>query len=280
MLPLISSCFEKSYIKYVILLIIVNYVLFLGLVNRKQNDGDELMDPQFNNRLKIMNDYRIFYHKQFCECKIDGIIGVEKSINQEYKVTILNNTIGSRTLLYSLKEENLANLSLTCDSYRNLRRGPGQKVISLSFVKNDQVNFNNLKLLAQTVKKLYPDWVIRVYHNGSLSSDEICNLECADDEQMRFMHNMDFCDISNSLIGVANSKLVNVRPSLWRLLPIGDDFVDVFLAGEIDETFIERNSDYSNWRLSIENIEKLKGFFNIRDRLLAKNIFHKLGDIS
>ena len=66
------------------------------------------------------------------------------------------------------------------------RRGLQQNVISYSvFGSMSSPFFRGIALNAELAERLYPDWVIRVYHNYNLTEpqtkDQICNLTCRQD---------------------------------------------------------------------------------------------------
>lgn len=254
-------------IKYIIAFIFINFIIYSIAVHRIRNS-----DYDYDNQLNIIDNIKLFYHKSFCQCKIDEIVSLEKKQSGDYSVNIFNNTKGEKVLKYDLSRTEYLNLKLTCDAYKSLRRGYGQKVISLSFLSDDNINYGNVKLLATEVKKLHPDWIIRIYHNKSVSSFHICDLECLREDNQQILDNLDFCDVNNLNEEYLGTNLI--KPNRWKLLPIGDSFVDVFLTDEIDQNVFDEIKNSSHY----SNLDTLKGFFNIRDRKLAADLFEKLGN--
>ena len=103
--------------------------------------------------------------------------------------------------------------SSLCSHYSTLR-GSHQRIISISmygpkenalFAFNASLNF--LSELINDMKKIYPDWILRVYHDATIKDDIICPIECA--------HNhVDFCNASalGNLGNIGNY----VPPKIWR----------------------------------------------------------------
>lgn len=101
------------------------------------------------------------------------------------------------------------------------------------------------------VKKFYPDWIIRVYHDSSILDDIKCELECLKDDQQKLFDNIDFCDIENLQSTRINSWNANYTHSMmWRWFPIGDHLVDAFISRDTDSIIIQREIDSVNVWLS------------------------------
>ena len=109
---------------------------------------------------------------------------------------------------------------LTYCSHYATRRGPHQRVISISlFGPKEHKRFQLKRSLAflneliHDLNTIYPDnFVLRIYHDDTInSSDVICPIECRH-------QNVDFCDM--------NSKFF-IPPRMWRFIPAGDPLVDV-----------------------------------------------------
>jgi hypothetical protein len=161
--------------------------------------------------------------------------------------------------------------SSLCSHYSTLR-GSHQRIISISmygpkenaiFALNASLNF--LYELINDMKKIYPDWILRVYHDATIKDDIICPIECA--------HNhVDFCNASalGNLGNIANY----VPPKIWRFLPAGDGLVDIMGSRDLDSPLTQRELDAVN-----EWISSNKEWHSMRDHpwhvvpMLGKIIF-------
>lgn len=269
--------------KFLILLtaIFVISIIYMGQIMR--SDDSESIE-QYMNRMRTMDSIKILYHKNFCECKIDDVMSIEKIEEEKSPVTfsvhILRN--GNRkTFLYNMTIDEYLDMTLTCDPYKAMRRGWGQKVISLGVIDRKGINLVNLKQLSKSIKNLYPNWIIRVYHDGSIGDDEICEIECLKERGERFLDNVDFCsvnEIAKSGIGKGRLlKVFNIEPKMWKLMPLGDSFVDVFIADEVDEKFFSVNLDYNRHVMDRNGrVEDIRGFFNVRNQSQARELFKRL----
>ena len=126
----------------------------------------------------------------------------------------------------------------TCGQEANAR-GSGQKVAAFTFfvssvVKQDRNYFGGISLNAAAIEKLYPDFVMRVYHNiSSSSSKTLCELEC------RFP-NLDFCNVTDNP-GLGN--LNEILPTAWRFVVMLDDQVDLAIFRDLDSVVSKRESE-------------------------------------
>jgi hypothetical protein len=125
---------------------------------------------------------------------------------------------------------------MTCNPYKVLKRGKNQKIISYFLSNKTIINkeiVNHLKELIESANKYYKDWTIRVYHNGNIDNSLICELECHENSETKIIYNnIDFCNINQFTFESMNiSYLI---PNFWRWLPIGDNFVDIFLSRDLN----------------------------------------------
>lgn len=189
--------------------------------------------------LRLNMDKLIETMHPLCSCKSErSKIELKQTLDAEVlKVLVLENNTTKKT--YSFRVEQA---KLTCGAYNVLRRGPNQKVIAYSIYGNNPFYYRYLKLIAQTAKKHYPDWIVRFYHDQSINSSIICELECLrDDENGNYMDNVDFCDVNKlAFDGIDFGSIV---PTIWRWLAIGDDFVDIFLSRDSDFCVVERDKE-------------------------------------
>lgn len=273
---LIRSSGQKNR-KFLLLTAILGVVLvYTVLIRSQQQHGYD--DDQLENRLNMMNaNVKLLYHKSFCECKIDQVLSIEKTHPSTYSVYILKN--GAKSFLYNISSADYRHITLTCEPYKTLRRGWGQKVISLAIVESDRVNFESLKKLAVFVHALYPNWIIRIYHDGvtTIEPEKTCEIECLRGENDGgFLDNTDFCDI-REIAQRLSLKQLDLGAHKWKLMPLGDTFVDVFVAGEIDEKIFDQNIDYNKHVANAnQRVEDIRGFFNLKNQTLARNLFNKL----
>lgn len=121
-------------------------------------------------------------------------------------------TLSSPTYL-----SNIENFNKSLCSQRSTRRGRGQRVIAISLFgpkENDLFQFNDtMKFLYELIddaRKVYPEWILRIYHDATITSQLVGEIQC------KYM-NVDFCDMSNYLL---------IPPKTWRFFAAGDLFVD------------------------------------------------------
>jgi hypothetical protein len=143
----------------------------------------------------------------------------------------------------------------TCNLYDSLRRGKSQKILSYSLYGKKRFFYDKLKVLTRQIKKLYPGWTMRVYYDDTIDKSIICEIECQTDEDGSYIDNADFCDINNIELKLNYSKLLSsnlifngsyIHAAIWRWLPIGDSFVDVFSSRDTDSYLLQREVDSVN----------------------------------
>ncbi len=99
--------------------------------------------------------------------------------------------------------------------------------------------------LTRLIKKYYPDWLIRVYHDETILDSLKCKIECQIDENNNLIDNSDFCNIEKLPASLVNDETwqVSIHKMMWRWLPIGDSFVDVFISRDTDSLILQREID-------------------------------------
>ena len=145
-----------------------------------------------------------------------------------------------------------SSVNSTCNDYTSAL-GAGQKVLSYSFysprIEGAKVNNKGLKEtkkrflslfepLAQSARRLYPGWRIRIYHNVTEEDAEafttLCNLHC----QYEFV---DLCDTRHLPgQGDLNTKVPIGR--VWRFQVLGDPSVAMFACRDSDSYLSEREA--------------------------------------
>lgn len=147
----------------------------------------------------------------------------------------------------------------TCSS-SSLHRGKGQKVISYSFYgrhfsekEQERLYFTGIWNNLLMIKKHYPDWTMRLYHNlGQKDSrhEALCFLTCHDPD-------FDLCDVKN-LPNLGDATDINRMN--WRFLPLLDHQVTHFMSRDLDSGIIERE------KLAVEEwLKSEKNFHVMRD---------------
>lgn len=244
------------------------------------------------NKFKINPLYMKTILQSTCSCRSE-IVQVEAKSRETYTVHVIkpsgNKSLTGRT--YTIDEGSI----MTCDSYVTLRRGTGQKIIAFSIYGENKFYYRYLKLIAQTAKRVYPDWVVRFYHNDQvlLNKTQLCELECLkDDRSGEYLDNVDFCNVAR--LPVSNLNVNFLIPTFWRWLPAGDYFVQTFLSRDSDFCLIERDRDaVYDWLNNTRTVFHLMrdhplhdvfmlagmwGLSNERDRHLAMRMFNTIVD--
>ena len=102
---------------------------------------------------------------------------------------------------------------------------------------------------------MYPNWLIRIYHDNSIDDKIKCEIECLKDSDEKMVDNVDFCNIES--VPKHNDLYLNfsyIHAMKWRWLPIGDYFVDVFSSRDSDSNIFQREIDSVNvWLNSKKN---------------------------
>ncbi len=135
------------------------------------------------------------------------------------------------------------------------------------------------------IKKVYPGWVLRIYHDRSIRLEKKCELECLKDpESGQLYDNVDFCDVEsipriessieestwNRSQGLNISQLFtgswnasdHVHSSMWRYMAIGDLFADVFVSRDLDmEIFPREVAAVNEWLASPFAGHIMRGFY-------------------
>ncbi|XP_057303810.1 uncharacterized protein LOC130641149 [Hydractinia symbiolongicarpus] len=79
----------------------------------------------------------------------------------------------------------------------------------------------------------YHDWMLRVYHDGSLPNKTQHVLT-------KIHKNLRFCDVRKILL---LGNISHLKRNFWRLLPIGDSTVDVTCVRDVDSPLLNREFD-------------------------------------
>lgn len=207
-------------------------------------------------------DYKITINKLMrtieptCKCRKERVSFKLVDENQAtVKISKDNTTLKS----YNVQ---LSSLKLACSSYNSFRRGPGQKVISYSVYGSNIYYYRYIKLIAQTAKVHYPDWIVRFYHDSTFNPSFLCEVECLKDEENgSYLDNVDFCNID--YLPYDNIEFSSIVPTFWRWFPFADQFVDVFLSRDSDFCVVERDRQaVDDWLQSGTLFHLMRGKFD------------------
>lgn len=166
-------------------------------------DGNELSMDDLH-----INDMVVFKSPSDCECRHSIGLARDSKNAELYNVYELNDKKRrAGKLLYKLTQGEYGKATLTCNLYASLRRGKHQRVVAYSLFGQRQAYYNKLKILAKTVKKLYPGWFVRVYYDKSVNKSIICQVECQklDGE---LVDNFDFCNVEKLELNL-DGKTIN-----------------------------------------------------------------------
>jgi hypothetical protein len=226
-----------------------------------------------------------------CPCKQNESIRLENFDCKHFGVYLIKNQV-NKTHLYNILKSEFEQLRFTCNMFSSLRRGKHLKVVSYSLFGKEPLFYHKLRDLAKQIKRFYPNWLMRIYHDSSINRSVICDIECAtDDNTLVIMDNSDFCDLTNVHIEFEGSKMSLVEfvlPRMWRFLAIGDSFVDIFSSRDSDSEILQREVDSVDaWIASNKILHAMRdhpqhgtailagmwGFKIQDDRKLAKKIY-------
>ncbi|CAF1000518.1 unnamed protein product [Brachionus calyciflorus] len=148
-------------------------------------------------------------------------------------------------------EINVKQTQLTCDLFKSLKRGPQQKIISYSLYGKTRLYYDLISNLTSMIKEFYPDHVMRIYHDNSINISFKCQLECSNSH-------VDFCSIEKIPLSLDDSNTIlsvnYIHSMMWRFLPIGDSFVDLFMSRDTDSLILQREVDSVKEWIDSDNI--------------------------
>lgn len=216
-------------------LLLINSVIYIWFYNK-------IYDLKSNKlTIKIKEENKIKVYKSICSCKINETIEVEELNKKVFGVYLIKNQ--SRSLLYNILKKEYNESIFTCNMYSSLRRGKNQKVISYTLFSINRFYYDKIKNISKQIRKHYPDWSMRVYHDSSINRSFICDIECQKDENGEMIDNADFCDLNDFKV-MSKGKFVMpikyVLPRMWRFFAIGDSFIDVMMSRDTDSYILHR----------------------------------------
>ncbi|XP_050721093.1 uncharacterized protein LOC127000964 [Eriocheir sinensis] len=136
----------------------------------------------------------------------------------------------------------------TCSDFAT-QRGGGQHVIAYSYYNtnatiskastNYKKYFASLHKRARRIAKVYPGYLMRVYHNVTTDDTTamtfLCKLLCTH-------AHLDLCDVTK-LPNLGNLVQRGVIGRAWRFAVLGDPTVDLFLSRDSDSWVLDREVD-------------------------------------
>jgi hypothetical protein len=247
---------RKKIVKRLSICLVLSFILYETLNRFRVYRIKPILDKN--------SKYRSFESQ--CECKrFENIILHFANLSISIK-----NAATNKFSQYSLSKQQHFNMNFTCNPYNEFKRGPHQKVISYSLYGKDASYYKQLKNITLSVKKLYPGWLVRVYHDNSINTGIICEVECQRDKETNaLIDNTDFCNVEELYLNLENlhaNKIFNlkyVHAMMWRWFPLYDNFVDTFSSRDSDSFILKRELESVNVWLNSFNIGHImRGIFN------------------
>ena len=128
-----------------------------------------------------------------------------------------------------------------------------------------------IKRNVHAASRFYNDWTIRIYHDDTIDESIICEIECMKNSQTNeFYNNVDFCNVKQIPKSPLDMlDLSYLLPMTWRWLPIGDQFVDLFMSRDTDSCIFEREvAAVKEWLNSTTLFHIMKGSFFLKILLI------------
>ena len=202
--------------------------------------------------------------KNFIEIK--PVCACEKSIYLEkvdentfkylknYSMRFESLNLTSQYLNKNVETTLISNPIFTCDIYNELKNGPNQKILSYSLYGRSYSSYSNdLNRLIKSAKRIYPDWLIRIYYESDVVDENfVCGFQCKYKEKVSFCDinklpftTVDYLEFNNAFNQVKRviKSYKYVHAMMWRWMPMADSFVDYFASRDMDSSLIQREKD-------------------------------------
>ena len=132
--------------------------------------------------------------KAYCSCRPNVTIHEHKDLENFYQIDgyyiFFQSNSNKLKDKFNFENENIyVNPRFTCDLDKVLTHGPRKKVLGYTYYGKNKGYIELIGLIAKQAKRLYPDWVIRIYYDSSIDKTVICNYECKHD-------NVYFCNVN------------------------------------------------------------------------------------
>lgn len=135
-------------------------------------------------------------------------------------------------------------------------RGSNQKVVTYALFGNPQGDagvfrryYSMMRNISLTIKKEYPGWTMRIYHNIVADDEEneaynqLCKVFCRHS-------NVDLCSVPDIVNRIGNETtpidpqlIRGLNPKMYRYLVMMDPDVDVFVSRDVDSLIWRREVD-------------------------------------
>jgi hypothetical protein len=167
-----------------------------------------------HNKINLPNHLILNSH---CACVTDKV--EVNRFKSDYQIKVKQNK--SILLEYEISVEAFKLLTFSCDLYSSLRRGFNQNIISFSLFGSNKFYYSLLEANVKAAKRLYPDWVIRVYHDNSINRSEMCKHQCLTDKTNNILlNNIDYCNVNNLIYQNKVKYYDYMLPMVWRYFKI------------------------------------------------------------
>lgn len=231
---------------------------------------------QLHNQMKIsaetkntIETARIF--RPYCNCSQSSkseyikiqMISIEDDILTTFDkslIVITHNEISNKSGTIQIKRKLLSKMTLnefgeenlTCDIFGVLKRGKHQKVISFSFYGDNRKEFKYIEKMLKQIRTKYKGYSARIYYEDDwMDKNFRCRIEC------QYSDVVDFCNVNHfpmSLRGILQDEDPSVHftdlsymfRATWKILPIGDTYVDVFMSRNVESLIFQREIDSVN----------------------------------
>ena len=242
-------------------------IVLLGVFTYFGNEAfdDTVVAHLFKNRLDNYSaDTTAGYTFQStCDCRKQRIHLEETTSG--YVVSTISENATRKIRMYTISAASSLD-RLMCNPYSLLRRGPNTKVISYSLYGSDDRYYNITTRLIKQIHSLYRGWLVRIYHDSSIRDSVRCELECLRDENGVAYDIVDFCDVEQLPVGLNESSsswnATYLHAMMWRWLPLGDRFVDIFASRDLDAPVFQREFDSVDvWLKSAKPLHIMRGIF-------------------
>ena len=243
---------------------------FLTKLVSKSNHNKKHRSSLISQDTKIIK-----YLKPYCSCSdINEFIVIEKKQLNESSYYVLasliqfsnNESYRDETKKRLVLKENLDELKrekITCDLYNVLKRGKNQRVIAYSLYGTNRKYYERLELVLEQIRVKYKKYTARIYYDNTVNETLRCYLEC------KYRDVVDFCDMNHFSTSVTDqlgieekinaadvvyNDLSYMHKMMWRFIPVGDTFLDVFMSRDTDSFIIDREIDSVKEWLDSKNI--------------------------
>ena len=175
-----------------------------------------------------------------------NIFWINSTVN--LKTTAYNNTpttikpsMNHIVVINNTSSKNISYGQTTC-SERSWKRGSGQKVMAFVYYlgKKDKskLYYRGIKENLNAIQWLYPDWIMRVYHNLPINHPTMKMLKDLESQN----NHLDLCDIHN-LPGNPVKDASKIYGMIWRFFAMFDPQVDYYASRDLDGIVSERERD-------------------------------------